>query len=662
MSDDSFNGSRKGRMGPMRRMGRMAQVVSADRNSSGSAGVPARCGRRPAGHFRAPSALCTLALCLSLMAAPANFAAAAAKAVTNTAPMSPAPQLSEAERKALQDAKAAQAAAEAEQVRKAKIAAEGDSPPWLIDAIDEVRKAKIAAEEDARDAAVGVRTAFATPTTAAALANPAPASSDLLQFLDGAVLHGALKGVDAAHGLRWEHPAATTPFDLMPAHVDFVRFTQAKSLALAPSCHIRFANGDDLFGSVVSLDAGSLEFNTWFGGTMKVPRSAVQTITFLPKNYSLVYEGPADASEWVISGGTQNGGIRIIAGNGGAVVNGVVLNGGIVVMNPADATRGIASGLTNWTYRDGSFITAGAGVLGRNFNLSGSSTIEFDLACSGSFNLMISLYSPSLDRATYVNNKSLTLSLISGQISLLRTGRTPADQTLATTVTNFDPHGKPARVTLQCNEEEGSLAAQVDGVEVKRWTGLGSFSGFGTGFVVQNQPSGAVVKLSRIRVSKWEGRYEPDLAPGGATNADLVFFINRDKAGGKIESITGGKLNLIVGDKVLHIPAERVRQIDFAQSGAAAEPRGPWEVRAHFPGGGSVSFQLEKWDGQSIAGRSALFGALAFQPGSIREMEFNLDHPRVVPDASPSNPFDVLDQNRTDSDGSLELQYDALDQ
>jgi hypothetical protein len=431
-------------------------------------------------------------------------------------------------------------------------------------------------------------------------------------------------------------------------------------LALAPSCHIRFANGDDLFGSVVSLDGGTLEFNTWFGGTLKIPRAAIQTVTFLPRNYSLVYEGPADASEWLISGGTQNTGIRIVAGNG-AIVNGVVINGGVVVMNPADAARGNQAGLTNWSYRDGSFITAGAGTLGRDFNLSGSSTIEFDLACSGSFNLMISLYSPSLERSV-INNKSFMLSLTSGQITLLRAGPAPVDQIRSAIVTNFDAHGRPARVTLQCNAEEGSLAAQVDGVEVKRWTGLGSFSGLGTGVVVQNQPSGGVVKLSRIRVSKWEGKYEPDLAPAGATNADLVFFINCDKAAGKIVNIAGGRLNLNAAQKILGIPLERVRQIDFAQSGAAAEPRGPWEVRAHFPGGGSVSFQLEKWDDKSIAGRSALFGALAFQPGSIREMEFNLDHPRAVPEASPANPFDVLDQNGTGPAGSLELQYDALDQ
>ncbi len=494
----------------------------------------------------------------------------------------------------------------------------------------------------------------ADPAAAAAVAAAAPATDDLLQFLDGAVLHGALQSVDAARGLRWQHPDAKTPFDLMPAHVDFVRFPQAKSLALTPSCHIRFAGGDDLFGSLLSLDGQTMQFNTWFGGTLNIPRAAIQTITFLPKNYAIVYEGPADASEWTISAARQN--VRL-GGMNGRMLNGniVILGGGQLVIGGNTFTSS-QPGPPTWTYRDGCFLTAGAAVLGRDFNLTGSSTLEFDLACEGGFSLTLGLYSATLDRVDTqyalprggigVNNNSIVLELDNSRVALLRAGRgwdpnAPPNGML----TNFDTHGKPARVTLNCNKEEGSLTVLVDGAEIRRWTDIGNFSDFGTGFVVQNQPTGATVKLSHFKISRWEGRYEPAIAAAGATNADLVSFINRDKAGGKIQGIAGGKLDVDLGGNVLHIPCERVRRIDFAQSSAVAEPRGPWEVRAVFPGGGSVSFQLEKWDDTAIAGHSALFGAVAFQPGSIRQMEFNLDRLRTGPAAAfPENEFDALDQ------------------
>jgi len=57
--------------------------------------------------------------------------------------------------------------------------------------------------------------------------------------------------------------------------------------------------------------------------------------------------------------------------------------------------------------------------------------------------------------------------------------------------------------------------------------------------------------------------FEPDITAGAATNADAVSFLNHDKAGGKVQSITEGKLNLLVGGSLLHVPAGRVRRIDF---------------------------------------------------------------------------------------------------
>ncbi len=486
-------------------------------------------------------------------------------------------------------------------------------------------------------------------------AAPPSAPGDLLQFLDGSVLHGSLQSVDSVRGLRWQHPDAKAPFDLVPVHVDFVRFPQARPQALTPACHIRFASGDDLFGSLVSLDEQSMQFSTWFGGAMKIPRAAIQTITFLPKNYSIVYEGPSDASEWIISPARQNvrlGGVnaRVVGGNI------IIMGGGQVVIN-GSTIGSSASGPQNWTYRDGAFVTVGAAMMGRDFGLTGSSTIEFDVACDGSFGLVLGLYSASLDRveslnyigtrgAVAVNNNSLAVQLDSTQIALLRPGRGwDPDATHGGSVTNFNTHGKPARVTLNCNKEEGSLTVLVDGVEARRWTDIGDFSDFGTGFVVQNQPSGSTVKLSHFKISKWSGRYEPASTSPAATNSDLLAFINRDKAGGKVQGISGGKLDVILDGNLLHVPCERVCQIDFARSSAAVEPRGPWEVRAVFPGGGSVSFQLEKWDDTAVAGHSALFGAVAFQPGSIRQMEFNLDRPRTGPAAAvPENEFDALDQ------------------
>jgi hypothetical protein len=84
--------------------------------------------------------------------------------------------------------------------------------------------------------------------------------------------------------------------------------------------------------------------------------------------------------------------------------------------------------------------------------------------------------------------------------------------------------------------------------------------------------------------------------------------------------------------------------MEFAETKVPAESSGPWEVRAHFPGGGSLSFHLEKWNDKAVSGQSAVFGSLAFQPDAIREMEFNLHRPKGDTVSTETKEFEELDE------------------
>jgi hypothetical protein len=192
---------------------------------------------------------------------------------------------------------------------------------------------------------------------------------------------------------------------------------------------------------------------------------------------------------------------------------------------------------------------------------------------------------------------------------------------------------------------------------VKTWKDC-NFAGGGTGilfmqggstfvqggvFIQNGLFSATPLKLSHIKISQWEDRGEPEsIMP--ATNADAIHFINHDRAAGKIESIENGKARLTLAGTTLDIPLERVTQMLFSQAEAPSEPPGPWRVRAHFPGGGSISFQLETWDDKAVTGRSAIFGPLAFQRAAIREVEFNLNLPREETVIANNKDFEELDE------------------
>jgi hypothetical protein len=436
---------------------------------------------------------------------------------------------------------------------------------------------------------------------------PAPEpKGDVVEFVDGSMLHGQLLQMDTGHGLAWENPNAKNPIHFQPGHVDFIRFAHTDAVDRTPTCRLQFANGDEIFGSITSLDSDRLGLNTWFwfGGTMTIPRSAIRAITFLSKNFSILYEGPYDPSGWVF---------------------------------------GIANMPQSWSYHDGWLNSEGTGCVGRELGLTNSSTVEFDLAWSGPLELEVQLYTDALERMEN-NNGSCVLQFMPTQILLSQARTIGAPRTFGAAPLP-DTGGKNRfHVAIQCNLAEGTLSVLINDVLVKVWKDETGFRAPGSGILFQQEGiAGGTVKLGNLRVSQWEGNYDPDTTRS-ATNTDSIHFVNHDRAAGKITGIKDGNVSLAFGDTALSIPLERVTQINFATTNAMEEPAGPWDVRAHFPGGSSLSFQLEKWGDKVISGNSSIFGSLAFQPRAIREMEFNLNRPKDENIAVATREFDDLDE------------------
>jgi len=426
-------------------------------------------------------------------------------------------------------------------------------------------------------------------------------ANDVLRFTDGSVLHGRLLQLDAEHGLKWKHPDATAAVDFLPLHVDSVRFAHPSVLKLSPTCHVRFANGDDLFGSLGALDGDHVELTTWFGDKLNVPRTGVQSVTFLSKNFTMLYEGPYDSEGWITP--------------------------------PSNGAGG-------WHFRDGGFSATGPGLMGRDLGLKGSCTVEFDLTWSMYLGLAMDVYSDTPDRIDY-NSSSYLVQFTRGRVTLqrLRSTAVPKNLGMSPEIAALEEPGK-AHVAMQFNQAESAIDLSVNGVVVKQWKDDEGFSVSGNSVVFEQGFPNAVARLSAMRISSWEGRHEPE-TDAVVTNTDVLRFINHDKAGGKIRSIADGHVLVELAPGTLSIPLERLTQIDFAAvTNAPPEAPGPWTVRAFFPGGGSLSFQLEKWSADEVQGHSAMFGRLAFQPTGIRELQFNLDRPRVVRSESPADEFE----------------------
>ena len=410
--------------------------------------------------------------------------------------------------------------------------------------------------------------------------------SGILQLTDGSILHGSLGGIEGTNKLVWEHPAAKEPLQFSLSNMASLRFEQAeaKKHDFTPTARFQFKNGDELVGNVRAIKDNTLTFQSWFGDNVKAQLPALESILFSARGYNLLYDGPTGTNGWRIG------------------------------RNPR-----------SWEYKDGAFIANGADLLGRDFGLTSSSTLEFDLSWSGAFSLSITLYAQVIDRFDYSSSAYLVY-LGTGAISVQRVQAGAGAVMLGQNQLPEMYRKNKMHFEIRCNKEDATISLYADGKFVQRWkeSSPGGFVAKGGGIVFFSQVEARSLKLSNIRVAEWDGRFEPESMTNLPPDMDVVFLANRDKVFGKVLTLEEAKATIEAKQARLDIPLERVTQIRFAKADSETNTL-PGEVRATFPGGESVVFNLEKWDDTQVTGTSRTFGPLSFEPKSIRELRFNLD-------------------------------------
>jgi hypothetical protein len=416
----------------------------------------------------------------------------------------------------------------------------------------------------------------------------APGATDLLQFIDGSTLHGRLRSMSSGQGVSWEYPDAKGLIQFRPTNIAWIRFEKPKAVATAsaPACRFRFNNGDEVFGNLTSFEQNSLTLETWFGGALQTERAALHSITFLSKGYSILFEGPTSDEGWVHGKQTRS-----------------------------------------WEYRDGAFVATGAGTLGRDFKLSGSSSFSFDLAWNGHFSLILALYTPVLDRFDY-SSSSYMFYLSPGYITLQRIqGGAGAMNLGQAQITEMGKKNK-LHMEIRASKEDSTLVLLVDDRLVQRWKDSSGFVGQGSGAVFFAQLDGPSIRVSNLKVAQWEGDLALEAQGNNPSKEDLVYLVNKDKVNGRLQSLRNGALSVAAGQTVLDIPLARVNQINFGSSTTNRPLSTPWELRAYFAGGGTVAFDLAAWKEGHVSGKSANFGQVDFDPQLIRQFQFNLNRPK----------------------------------
>lgn len=416
---------------------------------------------------------------------------------------------------------------------------------------------------------------------------------DKLEFLNGDRLLGTFLALDPRGGARWQHPAIRQVLTVRRESIARIVLDRPGATNSRPNqtCGVRLTNDDQLVGELVALDEEHLSLNTWFAGAIKIPRNRVASLLPGKAQTSAIYEGPDSAEGWRVSGS------RVGAGAAGP----------------------------SWQFSNGAFVSSSSGAIGRNLNLPGKSNIEFDVSRRGYLQFAVCIYSTTLER---YGGDSYMLQFNNTSVYMQRMTRNGGSSSLGNVQIPALGQQLTSHISIRSDKETKTVSLLVDGTLAKQWVDRGDFPE-GTSLVFVQQAQG-VVRLSDIRVTEWDGKFDnPESTPAGS-DEDFIQLANNDKISGTVKVIKDGKMSLSTEFATLDVPMERVARIDMAYVKAErSEPTGN-DVRAVFADQGSITFALERWDDRQVVGTSPNFGRIKMTPIAFTELEFNLTEPRAA--------------------------------
>ena len=415
-------------------------------------------------------------------------------------------------------------------------------------------------------------------------------------FRNGDLLTGQLESITPTNGLRWRHGDATAGIEFVLNAVAEVSLGASSPPAVtSPNyCFVRLTNGDELPGNLKALDEKQVVLETWYAGTLTLPRAKVAALRPAGLSPRAVFAGPDGLDGWTMG--------KALAGN---------------------VTPG------QWHFANGAFVATQPASIARDVKLPPSSSLEFDLAWQGSFALAIALYTDSLqpvrlaqtaDEPPFGGFYSLQLNSYSTQLLLVRHKEAVAQLGMA--VIPMLQQTNRARVAIKSNREQKSITLLLNGVVAKQWVEPEKFGGEGTGIRLVHQGQGPM-RIANLRVTEWDGRLEETVAPLVPNVAnDVGRLVNRDSVAGRLVEWKDGKFHFAVGDKAIEVPLDRVAQVDFATDRGQPTPLRAGDVRVFFTGRGSLTFGLEHWTQQGVRANSPNFGSAEFAPAAFSRIVF----------------------------------------
>lgn len=438
-----------------------------------------------------------------------------------------------------------------------------------------------------------------------------------VRFANGDVLHGAFERLEEGDFL-WKSNSFFEPEPLRLDRVLDLSLPGNPGLDPVEGDHIavvRLTNGDEIRGLLTRVNEKEIAIRTNFAGELIFRRDMVDDLG-IDDRPELYFAGPTGLEGWTTFGEGE------------------------------------------WAYEGGALVSKEPGspvTISREVGKHERYRLSFDIEWRSNAHFKLLLCADDLDPDEVANAYELTCqsNYISMRKSITRKGRLERIQIgSAVGVREFREREK-VRVEILHDQLTGRIRFMLGGRVIADWREPAPGGGDPGGALhFEAQPGGAI-RISRIRLTSWDGQIEGEWQENGIEFIDEdmgeepapkveetgtgINLRNGDRVDGQIQGIENGIVKLASSYGEIELPVSRLRSFSLRTEEEAADPNLRWEpikragdVTAWFTDGGRITFDLTGFEGDTVRAKSQTFGEAEFDLGAFTRIEFNIHLPEFA--------------------------------
>jgi hypothetical protein len=442
----------------------------------------------------------------------------------------------------------------------------------------------------------------------AATARTMLAAEPLVRFANGDQLPGSIDSFDGT-SLVWDSPYLEKPAPFLLTEVlDLTLPGGLPDQKVDHEATLTLTNGDVVRGQLAAVNDQSVTLDTWFAGRLSFNRLMVAALKVDGRTHHS-FRGPTGIDGWVHS------------------------------TEPAV-----------WSYQRGALVSARRGGVARKEVLSAECSLAFDVAWKGdavSLKLMLFTDDPSTDNPS-------TGYEISFQGGTIYMRNCQSRKYLGSAHSVALAEQDRARIEVRASRKSGKFCVFIDNRPVEVWSDPDfEEAGEGTCLHFVAVEDSTPLRVSDIVVSPWDGvirempaprqgvRFGRALIPDGDDNSDeqpappppdpagRMELANGDAVEGEVESIDNGVITLKTPLGDFKLPVARLRTVALGKVDLERAIRRNGDIRAWFADGGSLVFRLDALGPDTLTGSSQNFGTAVFKREAFTRVEFNIHDPAL---------------------------------